>query len=93
MIVRPMYNLVLLPDVNYYFKNDFLKDWSPVQIEAQERILFLVLRDNKPREELQPEDFYPIGVSARIDSLEEAGSIHVDTLERGDISEIAIHAG
>ena len=54
MIVRPMYNLVLLPDVNYYFKNDFLKDWSPVQIEAQERILFLVLRDNKPREELQP---------------------------------------
>ena len=59
-----MYNLVLLPDVNYYFKNDFLKDWSPVQIEAQERILFLVLRDNKPREELQPEDFYPIGVSA-----------------------------
>ena len=93
MIVRPMYNLVLLPDVNYYFKNDFLKDWSPVQIEAQERILFLVLRDNKPREELQPEDFYPIGVSARIDSIEEDGSIHVHTLERVDISEIEIHDG
>nr|WP_294465295.1 endopeptidase La [uncultured Sellimonas sp.] len=93
MIVRPMYNLVLLPDVNYYFKNDFLKDWSPVQIEAQERILFLVLRENKPRGELQPEDFYPIGVSAKIDSIESDGSIRVHTLERVDVSDIEIHDG
>ena len=58
MIVRPMFNLVLLPDVNYYFKNDFLKDWSLFPIEEKEEILFLVLRENKPRAELQPDDFY-----------------------------------
>ena len=37
MIVRPMFNLVLLPDVNYYFKNDFLKDWSLFPIEEKDR--------------------------------------------------------
>lgn len=91
MLVRPMYNLVLLPDVNYYFKTDFLKDWSPFSIKAEEEILFLVLRENKPRNELQPEDFYPVGVSARIDSVEEDGSIHVHTLERVDVTDIQIH--
>lgn len=93
MIVRPMYNLVLLPDVNYYFKSDFLKDWSSAPIEAREEILFLVLRENKPRNELQAEDFYPIGVSARIDSVDEDGSIHVRTLERVDVADIQIHEG
>lgn len=93
MIVRPMYNLVLLPDVSYYFKNDFLKDWSPVPIEEHETILFLILRENKPRNEIQKEDFYPIGVSARIDSIEEDGNLHIQTLERIDVTNIEIQDG
>ena len=86
MIVRPMFNLVLLPDVNYYFKNDFLKDWSLFPIEEKEEILFLVLRENKPRAELQPDDFYPVGVSAKIETVEEDGNLRIHTLERVNVS-------
>ena len=83
MIVRPMFNLVLLPDVNYYFKNDFLKDWSLFPIEEKEEILFLVLRENKPRAELQPDDFYPVGVSAKIETVEEDGNLRIHTRQNG----------
>lgn len=93
MIVRPMFNLVLLPDINYYFKNDFLKDWSLFPIEEKEEILFLVLRENKPRAELQPDDFYPIGVSAKIETVEEDGNLRIHTLERVNVSCIEIHDG
>ena len=93
MIVRPMFNLVLLPDVNYYFKNDFLKDWSLFPIEEKEEILFLVLRENKPRAELQPDDFYPVGVSAKIETVEEDGNLRIHTLERVNVSCIEIHDG
>mgnify|MGYP001774668394 FL=1 len=93
MIVRPMFNLVLLPDINYYFKNDFLKDWSLFPIEEKEEILFLVLRENKSRAELQPDDFYPIGVSAKIETVEEDGNLRIHTLERVNVSCIEIHDG
>ena len=27
MIIRPIYNLLLLPDVSYYFKHEFFADF------------------------------------------------------------------
>ena len=40
MIVRPIHNILLLPDVTYYFKKDFLVNWSDSPVEAGQDILF-----------------------------------------------------
>lgn len=93
MIVRPMYDMVLLPDVNYYFKNDFFTNWSSEKLEFEEKVLFLLLRDNITKEQITPRDFFPVGVSAKIDKIDENGNVHIRTLERVDVSEIEIHDG
>ena len=28
MIIRPIYNILLLPEVSFYFKKDFLSGWE-----------------------------------------------------------------
>ena len=41
MIIRPVYNILLLPDVSYYFKKDFFTDWCTEPIETGTDILFI----------------------------------------------------
>ena len=33
MIVRPVHNILLLPDVSYYFKKEFFNGWSTKKIK------------------------------------------------------------
>ena len=41
MIIRPVYNLLLLPDVSYYFKRDFFTDFGADELENGSDILFI----------------------------------------------------
>ena len=40
MIIRPVYNLLLLPDVTYYFKKDFFPEEDAARLEVGTEILF-----------------------------------------------------
>ena len=93
MIVRPIHNILLLPDVTYYFKKDFLVNWSDSPVEAGQDILFLLLQEDKKAQKLAPEDFYPIGISACIESIDDEDNVQVRTMERVDISDIEIKDG
>ena len=81
MIVRPIHNILLLPDVTYYFKKDFLVNWSDSPVEAGQDILFLLLQEDKKAQKLAPEDFYPIGISACIESIDDEDNVQVRTME------------
>ena len=87
MIIRPVYNLLLLPDVSYYFKRDFFTDFGAEELENGSDILFIFLKEEKESGEYAAEDFYPIGLSARVDGMGEEDSVAVRTLERVDVSE------
>ena len=89
MIIRPVYNLLLLPDVSYYFKRDFFTDFGAEELENGSDILFIFLKEEKESGEYAAEDFYPIGLSARVDGMGEEDSVAVRTLERVDVSELA----
>ena len=47
MIVRPVHNILLLPDVSYYFKKDFFNGWSTEPIKKDDDVLFMLLKDDK----------------------------------------------
>ena len=93
MIIRPVYNILLLPDVSYYFKKDFFTDWCTEPIETGTDILFIQLKEDRENSGLTADSFYPIGVSARVESVAEGDNIQVRTLERVDISDIEISDG
>lgn len=93
MIIRPIYNLLLLPDVSYYFKRDFFTDFGAEELENGSDILFIFLKEEKESGEYTTEDFYPIGISARVDGFGEEDSVAVRTLNRVNIIELTNEDG
>ena len=93
MLIRPVYDILLLPDVSYYFKKDFFAGWGSDALETGEEILFLQLKEEKPDHAYGPEDFYPIGISARVEGISEGENIQVRTLERVDVSDLEFQDG
>ena len=80
MITIPVYDLLVLPGVSFYFK----KDMFPVRKITSEDI------GEKDRKDLVPEDFYPIGVSAKIESIDEEGTVRVTAKTRVSLSDIEV---
>ena len=93
MIIRPLYSTLLLPEVSYFFKKDFFSGWTDEPIEPNTEILFLFLKDDKEDQDFSAADFYPIGVSAKVEAVREDENIQVRTLERVDISDLEITDG
>ena len=52
MLVLPVYDLLLLPGVTFYFKKDILDRMQVEKVEKGEEILFLIQKSEKRREDL-----------------------------------------
>ena len=90
MIIRPIYNILLLPDVSYYFKKDFFSGFGGKSIETGSDILFIFLKNDREDDDYTPDDFYPIGLAARAEGFGEEDAVSVRTLHRVDISDLEI---
>lgn len=90
MIIRPIYNILLLPDVSYYFKKDFFSGFGGESIETGSDILFIFLKNDREDDNYTPDDFYPIGLAARAEGFGEEDAVSVRTLHRVDISDLEI---
>lgn len=88
MLVRPVYNILLLPDVSYYFKKEFFTGFGEEELTPGSDILFIFLKNENEQEEYTEEDFYPIGLSARVDAVSEEDTISVRTLERVEVTDL-----
>ena len=70
MIILPMYNTVLLPDVDYRLSVESISDAERSRIQIDEgRVVFLPLKEEKPRDEIRAEDFYPLGIAADVSQI------------------------
>src|SRR5699024_3408532 len=77
------------PDVSYYFKKEFFSGFGGESIEAGYDILFIFLKNEK-ESGFTPEDFYPIGLSARAEGFGDEDAVSVRTLNRVDLSDLQI---
>lgn len=66
MQVIPIFNTVILPDVQYNLEPDLLNEVEKDRLRVDDTVILLPLKDGKEREKLTIEDFYPIGVTAVI---------------------------
>ena len=90
MIIRPVYNILLLPDVTYYFKADFFSDFCDGQLEAGTDIIFAFVKEETEDSPLKAETFYPIGLSARVENISDEDTVQVRTLHRVSLTELTI---
>lgn len=89
MICIPLYNLVLLPGVTYYFPADYFQELTREKAEEGEDVILLMLRHEK-KAEMTSEDFYPVGVAGRIASVSEKGTVGVYVTDRVDLKDLKV---
>ena len=69
MLVIPIYNTIILPDVQYNLEPDSLTEREKSLLKVEDTVILLPLREEKTREELKSEDFYPIGLTGIIKGI------------------------
>ena len=88
MITLPISDLLLLPGVTFFFKKDVFPSGEITAESVGEDILFVMEKEEK--EQMTPDDFYPIGVIGAIDSVDDEGNVRVKVRERVLISDIEL---
>ena len=72
MLVIPIYNTIILPDVQYNLEPDSLTDREKSLLKVEDTVILLPLKEEKTREELTVEDFYPIGLTGIVKGIRNA---------------------
>ena len=92
MFIQPVYNILLLPDVTYYFKKDFFADRAD-ELKPGTDVLFVLLKHEAEGSSLQTDDFYSIGLSAKVENVSEEDVIQIRTIDRVEIISPVIENG
>lgn len=93
MIVIPIYDMLLLPDVTFYFKKDVLDKMQKKEFPVGEEVLFLIQKSDKRRQELTPEDFQRKGLIGKIENVDDEGNVSIHVMNRVELSDIEGQAG
>ena len=90
MITIPVYNMIILPNISLTFKKDFFEDSSVSGLHSGDKVLFLFQKTEKGRKSLTGKDFFPIGLSGYVESIDDDGDISVRTEDRMDIGDVVV---
>ena len=93
MITVPYYNILIVPGVKLYFQNEYFEELARRDAKVGDDVLFLMLKDDLTREEMTAKDFFPIGLSGRVESIDDEGNIGIRTGERMNILEVRVRKG
>ena len=93
MTVIPVYNIILLPDVVFYFKKDIYKNIPEEKLQPGSEILFLMLKQEEVEGTLSLEDIVPVAVKGVIEKIDEEGSLQIRTVERSTVLEVSRENG
>lgn len=89
----PVYNLILLPNVTFFFKKEVYENTPNADIQQGDEILFLLMKEPKLKQEVCTEDFYPIGMTGIVEKIDEEGSLQVRTRNRVTVSHVELEDG
>ena len=88
MITIPIYELLLLPGVTFFFKKDMFPKELITKENIGEEILFVWQKEEVASEEISMENIFPVGVLGTIEDIDEEESIKVTTKCRVQVSSI-----
>ena len=92
MFIQPIYNILLFPDVTYFFKKDFFADRSEY-LKDDADVLFILLKSDTENGDFTPDNFYPAGLSAKIENINDEGVVQIRTIDRVEIIDPVLEDG
>lgn len=93
MIIMPIIDLLVLPEVTFYFKKDMFPGKVLTSENEGEDLLFLMLKTEKDKSLLESADIYPVGANGVIESIDGEGNVRIRVKERVAISDFENHEG
>ena len=91
MIVVPVYEKTLAPDSTLFLLTEQLKRYSGNKgVAFNERIVFLVAKENTNLSDLRGDSFYPIGISGVVKDIQR-GYLTIRTQYRVNIENVTVN--
>jgi len=93
MLVIPIYNTIILPQIQYHLAPNLLTEAEIEKLKKEQHVILLPLKEWKERPSLTREDFHSVGLVSEVRSIkmeEEGAVLAVETKERVDILELEI---
>ena len=91
MISIPLYNVLLVPNANVYFKTDQFRYLARRNAEVNDRVILLACKEDQKREDMTDDSFYPIGVTGVVKEVNPAGYIVVRTTGRVKLDMVGVN--
>ena len=88
MITIPVYELLLLPEVTFFFKKDMFPEGRIKEQNIGEEILFVLQKKEIAPEEISMENIFPVGVMGIIENIDEEGSVKITTRRRVQVTHV-----
>ncbi len=85
MITIPIYDTILLPDVIFYFKSEVTDEWNVQTLKAGDELCFVMLREDMDPNKAELRDIYPIGIYARVETIDADGNVKVRAVSRVNV--------
>lgn len=93
MITIPIYDLLILPGVTFFFKNDTFPENRIGSEEVGQDVLFLMMREEQKDRNVTEDDIYSYGVTGRIENIDEEGNVKITARDRVEIFDVEISDG
>ena len=90
MFIIPIYDMIILPGVTYYFKSDVFQELNIEGYQTGDSVLFMMLKEDKALGDMFPDDFYKIGVSGTVEGIDSDGNISIRTKSRENLERITV---
>ena len=88
MVIIPVYNIVILPNTTIYLPIDKIEGINEKELQEENKVLFLISKNQGTTSILKTENFYSIGVVGTIKEINKNGFIIIETNERVTIDTI-----
>ena len=93
MTIVPVYNMLLTPDANIYFRTETYRNLTGKEPFQDERVTLVVAKESLSVGELTDDSFYPIGLSGYISEVGKEGFLIIHTTYRVHLDEVAVDNG
>ena len=91
MAVLPVYNTLVVPDANVYFKSDSYEKMTGKAPSIDEKVTIVIAKKSISQQEMDENSFYPIGVSGVITEINNNGYVVIRTRYRVNIEEVSVY--
>ena len=91
MITIPVYNKLILPYADIYFRSDDFKEISPKNQVLNEKVVILIKKNPEGRDSYNEDSFYKVGVSGVVSEISRQGFIKIKTMNRVNIDMVGIN--